>query len=65
MNLIELIGRFHPVLVHLPIGIFVLVILMDGLTRFDKFSYLSASIRLILGIGIVSALFSLVTGLGY
>jgi len=62
MNLIELIGRFHPVLVHLPIGIFVLVILMDGLTRFDKFSYLSASIRLILGIGIVSALFSLVTG---
>jgi uncharacterized membrane protein len=62
MNLIELIGRFHPVLVHLPIGMFVLVILMDGLTRFDKFSYLSASIRLILGIGIVSALFSLVTG---
>ncbi|MFM2232345.1 MAG: hypothetical protein RJB31_1046, partial [Bacteroidota bacterium] len=22
MNLIELIGRFHPVFVHLPIGIF-------------------------------------------
>lgn len=62
MNLIELIGRFHPVFVHLPIGIFVLVILMDGLTRFDKFSYLSASIRLILGVGIVSALLSLVTG---
>ena len=62
MNLIELIGRFHPVFVHLPIGIFVLVILMDGLTRFDKFSYLSASIRLILGVGIVTALLSLVTG---
>jgi len=62
MNLIELIGRFHPVLVHLPIGIFVLVIVMDGLARFDKFSYLSASIRLILGIGILSAIFSLVTG---
>ena len=62
MNLIELIGRFHPVFVHLPIGIFVLVILMDGLKRFDKFSYLSASIRLILGVGIVTALLSLVTG---
>lgn len=62
MNLIELIGRFHPVFVHLPIGIFVLVILMDGLTRYDKFSYLSASIRLILGVGIVTALLSLVTG---
>jgi len=62
MNLIELIGRFHPILVHLPIGIFVLVILMDGLTRFDKYAYLSASIRLILGIGILSAVFSLVTG---
>ena len=62
MNLIELIGRFHPVLVHLPIGIFVLVIIMDGLTRFDKFAYLSASIRLILGIGILSAILSLVTG---
>ena len=62
MNLIELIGRFHPVLVHLPIGIFVLVIVMDGLTKFEKFSYLSASIRLILGLGIVSAILSLVTG---
>ena len=62
MNLIELIGRFHPILVHLPIGIFVLVIVMDGLTRFDKFAYFSASIRLILGIGIVSAILSLVTG---
>ena len=62
MNLIELIGRFHPVLVHLPIGIFVLVIVMDGLTRFDKFAYLSDSIRLILLTGLVSALFSLVTG---
>ena len=62
MNLIELIGRFHPVFVHLPIGIFVLVIVMDGLTRFDKFAYLSASIRLILGIGILSAILSLVTG---
>ena len=62
MNLIELIGRFHPVLVHLPIGIFVLVIAMDGLSRFEKFSYLSASIRLILGVGILSAVFSLLTG---
>lgn len=62
MNLIELIGRLHPVLVHLPIGIFVLVIVMDGLGRFDKFAYLSASIRLILGLGILSAVFSLITG---
>ena len=62
MNLIELIGRFHPVLVHLPIGIFVLFIAMDGLSRFEKFSYLSTSIRLILGIGILSALISIVTG---
>lgn len=62
MNLIELIGRFHPILVHLPIGIFVLVIVMDGLTQFKKFGYLSTSIRLILGIGILSAIFSLITG---
>lgn len=62
MNLIELIGRFHPVLVHLPIGIFVMVILMDGLARFDKFAYLSASIRLILRVGILSAVLSLITG---
>ena len=62
MNLIELIGHFHPVLVHLPIGIFVLVIVMDGLTRFAKFAYLSASIRLILVLGLISAIFSLITG---
>lgn len=62
MSLIELIGRFHPVLVHLPIGVFIMVIVMDGLAQFDRYAYLSPSIRLILGFGIVSAVLSLVTG---
>ena len=58
----ELIGRFHPLLVHLPIGILLLAIVFEWLTSIKKYRFLKKSIRLILWIGFASAAFSCLTG---
>lgn len=62
MDIISIIGRFHPVLVHLPIGIFMMVLLLSFLSMTKKFQYAVSSIRFMLAAGIVTALLSLLTG---
>ncbi|MDZ7647674.1 MAG: hypothetical protein U5K54_11135 [Cytophagales bacterium] len=57
-----MIGRVHPLLVHLPIGILLLVIVFEWLASVKRFKYLKKSIRLILWIGFASAAFSCLTG---
>lgn len=58
----EIIGRFHPVLVHLPIGIFILVHLCELTGRISRFSYLRQSTRFILLTGIIFSVLSVVSG---
>jgi uncharacterized membrane protein len=61
-NLLALLGRFHPVLVHLPIGFLILGILMifyPGKKRIQ----LMPAIKLSFFWGSMAAMFSLVTGL--
>ncbi len=60
--IIEFIGRFHPLFVHLPIGILLIAILFEWLSRKEKFKSLQASMLPILLIGSVSAVLSCVTG---
>jgi uncharacterized membrane protein len=62
MSVAEVIGRFHPLLVHLPIGILLLAIALDWLSRKERFILLQPSIPIILLIGAFTALFSCVTG---
>lgn len=57
-----MIGRFHPLLVHLPIGILLLAIVFEWLASVKRFKYLKKTIRLILWIGFASAAFSCLTG---
>ena len=61
--MLEFIGRFHPVLVHLPIGIFTLVLLFEFAAFLPKFKKLDSSIPMMLFTGIVFAILSLITGL--
>ncbi len=60
--MIDLIGRFHPVLVHLPIGIFTLVLFMEAIASAERFKFLLASLKFMLLAGIITAILSLVTG---
>jgi uncharacterized membrane protein/mono/diheme cytochrome c family protein len=58
----DLIGRLHPLLVHLPIGILLLAILFEWLPTRKKYRYLKRSIHPILLVGSGTAIFSCLTG---
>ncbi len=61
-NLLQFIGRFHPLLVHLPIGILFLAFLFEVLTRYRKFRKLAASIQQMLFWGAAFAWVSVLSG---
>ena len=59
----DLLGRFHPVLVHLPIGILLLACFFQILTIKDRFTVLQPAIPVMFFWGMISAVFSCITGL--
>lgn len=62
ISLTEFIGRFHPVLVHLPIGILLMGILLQWLSAYPRYNVSFHVIRIVLLIGTFSALLSCITG---
>ena len=62
LNAAEFIGHFHPILVHLPIGILILALLFIGLSRQERFSYLKEAIGITLSLGMLSAIASCISG---
>ena len=60
--MISLLGHFHPVLVHLPIGILLLAALFEWLGGSRRFGYLRASVPLMLYLGAGSAILSCASG---
>ncbi len=63
LDITELIGRFHPVLVHLPIGILLFALLLLWLSRMQKYSSLAPAVRIALLLGAISAIVSCISGL--
>ena len=61
-NFAQFIGRFHPLWVHLPIGILMVAILFDWLSKNSRFTNLKPAIGLLYLLGGVSAAFSCITG---
>src|SRR6187397_908412 len=62
MNFSELIGHFHPVLVHLPIGILLLAALFQLLTLKPKHAALQTATGIALFWGMISAILSCISG---
>ncbi|HVM87876.1 MAG TPA: c-type cytochrome domain-containing protein [Puia sp.] len=60
--MLQLLGHFHPVIVHLPIGILLLACLFLWQSRKDRFVHLQPSVNVILLIGMISAILSCITG---
>src|SRR5688572_7216389 len=56
------LGRFHPLLVHLPIGILLLAFLFELLALRQGFSHLKLAIQPALLIGAIAATASCITG---
>jgi len=57
------IGRFHPVLVHLPIGFLLMAFVMEFVSFIKKYEYLGQAVPFVLLLGFLSGLFSMITGL--
>jgi uncharacterized membrane protein/mono/diheme cytochrome c family protein len=60
--MLEFFGRFHPVLVHLPIGILLVTCIFLVLSISPKFANLRPAIAILLLLGTISAVFSCITG---
>ena len=60
--MIEFIGRFHPVLVHLPIGILLLASLFQWLVVKESYKKLEPAIGIALFWGMLSAIGSCISG---
>jgi uncharacterized membrane protein/mono/diheme cytochrome c family protein len=56
------LGRFHPVLVHLPIGILLLGILLHWLSRSEKYANIRPAVSITLLLGAASAILSCISG---
>ena len=57
------IGRFHPLFVHLPIGVLMIAYIMELVGRRSKGkAHLKKAVPFVLGIGAISAVFAAVSG---
>lgn len=62
LSITEFLGHFHPLLVHLPIGILLTALLMQWLSRKEKYASLKPAIPIVLLWGTIAALVSCITG---
>ncbi len=58
----QFIGRFHPLAVHFPIALILLVPLLELAGKNNRFSYLRLSIGFVLGLATLSATFAAILG---
>jgi uncharacterized membrane protein/mono/diheme cytochrome c family protein len=61
-SMTEFIGHFHPVLVHLPIGILLMAVLFQFLSHKEKYQSLRSAIGVSLFFGMISAMASCISG---
>jgi uncharacterized membrane protein/mono/diheme cytochrome c family protein len=61
-SLPDFAGSFHPLLVHLPIGILLLAALFQLLSQKEKYQSLASSVSITLFIGMISAIASCISG---
>jgi mono/diheme cytochrome c family protein/uncharacterized membrane protein len=62
LSVSEFLGRFHPLFVHLPIGILLIALLLQWLSRKKDYAISYAILKLLWGLGVASAILSCITG---
>jgi uncharacterized membrane protein len=63
MDFIYFLGRFHVLVLHIPIGIVVAILVLEWLAKREKYRYLEAASPFLWGVASISAL--LTVALGY
>lgn len=56
-------GRFHPLVLHLPIGFLLIAFLLETLSRFRPFTLYKPAVLLILGLGAAFSIITTILGL--
>jgi uncharacterized membrane protein len=62
-SIVFFFGRFHPLIVHLPVALLPLAALFFGLSKIKKFKSLESSVIPLLIAGTLSAVFAVMSGL--
>jgi uncharacterized membrane protein len=62
-DLVLFFGRFHPLILHLPIGFLLIAFLLEILSRFPRFASYKPAVGFVLFLGAVSAIIAAVLGL--
>lgn len=62
-DIVVFFGRFHPLILHLPIGFLVIAFALEILSRFERFRQYKPAVGFVLLLGAVSAVVA--AGLGY
>lgn len=62
MSNFQILGHFHPLLVHLPIGILLLAILFEFLAYSERYAHLKPTLPLMWFFGAITAIASCLTG---
>jgi uncharacterized membrane protein len=57
------LGRFHPLILHVPIGFLTLAFVLEVLSRFNRFRHFQPTVGFVLLLGAVSAFLACVFGL--
>jgi uncharacterized membrane protein/mono/diheme cytochrome c family protein len=63
LNITEFIGHFHPVLVHLPIGILLFALALQWLSGIKRYNPLRPAVSIAYLFGFLGAVLSCITGL--
>ena len=61
-DLVLFIGRFHPIIVHFPIGFLFFAFILEAVSRLKKYSHISDAIPLALLAGAISAFVACIMG---
>jgi uncharacterized membrane protein/mono/diheme cytochrome c family protein len=61
-ELLTFLGRFHPLLVHIPIGFLFVAFMLEVFSRFQRYRELRHAVTFILLLGTISAVVSAVLG---
>src|SRR5690606_27027404 len=62
-DLIIFFGRFHPLVVHLPIGFLLLAVIIALVSRKEKYKTLAPALNFVLLLGAISAALACILGL--
>ncbi|MEJ0081484.1 MAG: c-type cytochrome domain-containing protein [Puia sp.] len=62
LSILEFIGHFHPLLVHLPIGILLTALFLQWLSGRDNYRSYASVVPVVLLMGVIAAFLSCITG---